>query len=65
MRGSSAIVPARYIPELTTLDRLLDDFRRTQTQLAIAVDEYGGTAGIIAIEDIVREIMGDLWEPEA
>lgn len=65
VRGSSAIVPVRYIPELATLDRLLDDFRRTHTQLAIAVDEYGGTAGIIAIEDIVREIMGDLWEPEA
>jgi len=63
VRGSKAVTEPRFIPELATLDRLLDDFRRTGTQIAIAVDEYGGTAGIIAVEDIVREIVGELREP--
>jgi len=60
VRGGAHMTRARFIPEMATLDRLLDDFRRTRTQVAIAVDEYGGTAGIIAIEDIVREIVGEL-----
>jgi CBS domain containing-hemolysin-like protein len=52
--------PARFVPEVATLDRLLEHFRGTRSQLAIAVDEFGGTAGIVAIEDVVEELIGDI-----
>jgi putative hemolysin len=52
--------PVRYVPELATLDQLLEHFRSTRTQIAVVVDEYGGTSGIVALEDVVEEIVGDI-----
>ncbi len=49
-----------YVPETARLDQLLDRFRETHTQLAIVVDEYGGTAGLVAAEDVVEELVGDI-----
>ncbi|UCD76536.1 MAG: HlyC/CorC family transporter [Phycisphaerales bacterium] len=54
------ISPVRFVPEIATLDQLLDHFRSTKSQLAIAVDEFGGTAGLVTIEDVVEEIVGDI-----
>jgi len=51
---------ARFVPEVATLDQLLDHFRESRTHLAIVVDEFGGTAGIVAIEDVVEELVGDI-----
>ncbi|MHC4993612.1 MAG: hemolysin family protein [Planctomycetota bacterium] len=50
----------RFVPELMRVDRLLEEFRKTGTQLAIAVDEYGGTAGLITLKDIVKQMLGEL-----
>lgn len=52
--------PVHFVPEVATLDQLLTHFRRTGTQLAVVVDEYGGTAGLVAIEDVVEELVGDI-----
>jgi CBS domain containing-hemolysin-like protein len=57
---AECIESARFVPELASLEQLLEHFRRTGSKLAIAVDEYGGTAGIVALEDCVEEIVGDI-----
>lgn len=49
-----------YIPENKKISNLLQDFRKKQVHLAIVVDEYGGTEGIVTIEDILEEIVGDI-----
>jgi CBS domain containing-hemolysin-like protein len=59
---SECIEPARFVPDLASLEQLLDHFRRTGSKLAIVVDEYGGTAGVVALEDCVEEIVGDIAE---
>lgn len=52
--------PVQKVPETKNLDALLLDFRRTQSHLAIVVDEYGSTAGVVTLEDLVEEIMGEI-----
>jgi len=49
-----------YTPETRKLSSLLQEFRKKQVHLAIVVDEYGGTEGIVTIEDILEEIVGDI-----
>lgn len=49
-----------YTPETKKISNLLQEFRKTQVHLAIVVDEYGGTEGIVTIEDILEEIVGDI-----
>jgi CBS domain containing-hemolysin-like protein len=49
-----------YVPEIITVDALLDTLRTRGRKLAITVDEYGGTAGLITIEDVVEQIVGEL-----
>ncbi len=58
------LTPAHYVPETARLDQLLDRFRETGTQLAVVVDEYGGTAGVVAAEDVVEELVGDIASTE-
>jgi len=52
--------PAHFIPETKRVADLLKDFQRQQVQSAIVVDEYGGTAGLVTIEDLLEEIVGEI-----
>ena len=49
-----------FVPESKRLNRLLRDFRETRNHMAIVVDEYGGVAGLVTIEDVLEEIVGDI-----
>lgn len=56
-----------FVPESRMIDDILEDFRRRKQHLAIVVDEYGGTQGIVTLEDVLEEIVGDIndeYDPE-
>ncbi len=56
------IRPPYFVPETKRIDSLLKEFKRRHVHIAIAVDEYGGTAGIISLEDIIEEIVGEIQD---
>jgi CBS domain containing-hemolysin-like protein len=56
------IRPAAFVPEGKTLDRQLRDFQRGPSHLAVVVDEFGGTAGMITLEDILEEVVGEIQD---
>jgi putative hemolysin len=56
----SAMRPAFYVPETKPLKDLLQDFRLQKVHMAIVLDEYGGTAGLVSIEDVLEELVGDI-----
>ena len=51
---------AYFVPENKKIDELLDIFQKDRIQIAIAVDEYGGTAGLVTMEDVVEEVVGEI-----
>jgi len=51
-----------YVPENKPIDDLLDDFRRKRLHMAIVVDEFGGTSGLITMEDVLEEIVGEIHD---
>src|SRR5262249_58024392 len=55
-----AVLDALIVPESQPLDTLLAELRQTRNSFAVVIDEYGRTAGIVAIEDIVEEIVGEI-----
>ena len=59
-RWQSLIRPAYFVPGAKRIDDLLEEFRANKNHMAIVVDEYGGTSGIITLEDILEEIVGDI-----
>ncbi|WP_404363697.1 hemolysin family protein [Corallococcus coralloides] len=54
--------PVLFIPENATLEQLLAEFRRRRRQIAMVVDEHGGTSGLVTIADVVAEVVGDVAE---
>jgi putative hemolysin len=54
--------PAHFIPETKKVDDLLRDLQRHRLPMAIVVDEYGGTAGLLTVEDLVEEIVGEIQD---
>jgi putative hemolysin len=57
---TSLLRPAVIVPESKRVPELLKQFQRQQTQIAIVVDEYGGTGGLVTIEDLLEEIVGEI-----
>ena len=63
LKGLSQVQrPVLFVPENVTLEQLLKEFRRRRRQLAVVVDEHGGTSGIVTLADVVAEVVGDVAE---
>jgi gliding motility-associated protein GldE len=58
----SLLRPPYYVPENKKIDDLLKEFQKEKVHMAIVVDEYGGTSGIVTLEDILEEIVGDITD---
>ena len=59
---SEVMRPASYVPESKPVDELLRDMQAARSHIAIVIDEYGGTAGLVTIEDILEEIVGEITD---
>ena len=61
---SPLIRPITFVPETKRVPELLKEFQRKQVQMAIVVDEYGGTAGLVTLEDLIEEIVGEIRDED-
>jgi CBS domain containing-hemolysin-like protein len=61
-RVESIMRPATYVPDSKPIDELLREMQARQTHCAVVIDEYGGTAGLVTIEDILEEIVGEITD---
>lgn len=58
------IQPAYFIFNNTNLSKILSDFKRKRLHMAVVTDEYGGTLGIVTMEDLLEEIVGEIWDED-
>lgn len=58
----SIIKPVRYVPPTIKISKLLKELQLEKTHMAVVIDEFGGTAGIVTMEDIIEELVGDIWD---
>ena len=54
------VLEAAFVPETIRIDKLLAEFKKRRQQIAIVVDEYGGTAGLVALADLLEQVFGDM-----
>ena len=54
--------PVKYVPESMKASELLNDFQRTKVHMAVVLDSYGGTIGIITLEDVLEALVGEIWD---
>ncbi len=59
-KWQSLLRPPYFVPETKKINELLKEFQTKKIHLAVVIDEYGGTSGIIALEDILEEIVGEI-----
>lgn len=59
------ITPPSYVPETKPIDELLQEFQKRGSSVAICIDEYGGTAGLVTLEDILEEVFGEFYDEYA
>ena len=59
---NTLIIPAKFVPENKKIDDLLVEFKSDRKHLAIVVDEYGGVSGVVTLEDVIEEIIGDIQD---
>jgi putative hemolysin len=54
--------PVKFLPETTTVARALSEIQRSMVQMVVIVDSYGGTLGIVTLEDVLEELVGEIWD---
>ncbi len=54
--------PVKYVPETMSIATVLNDFQKSKIHIAVVLDAYGGTMGIVTLEDILEELVGDIWD---
>ena len=54
--------PAKFIPETATVARTLTEIQKSMVQMIVVLDSYGGTVGIVSLEDILEELVGEIWD---
>ena len=59
---ADVIRPALFIPESKTLEELLNEFQERRIHIAMVIDEYGGVSGMVTIEDLLEEIVGEIQD---
>lgn len=62
MTIEDVIRPVKFVPETMKVSTLLSDLQRSKTHMAVVLDSYGGTIGIVTLEDIVEELVGEIWD---
>ena len=59
---TSIIRRVRYIPEYTSVANALSEIQRSTVQMLVVIDDYGGTVGIVSLEDVLEELVGEIWD---
>ena len=54
--------PVKYVPETMSIATILRDFQKSKVHMAVVLDSYGGTMGIVTLEDLLEELVGDIWD---